>query len=67
MPEKQDKKLEDILRLIELCRSVQSSSVNPFQVDIREKLLTLKKHLPEWKLIDVMLKDSEAHAAARRR
>jgi hypothetical protein len=34
--------------------------VNPFEVDIREKLLMLKKHLPEWKLIDVMLKDSEA-------
>jgi hypothetical protein len=60
LPEKPDKKLEDILRLIELCRSIQSSSVDPFQVDIREKLLTLKKHLPEWKLIDVMLMDSEA-------
>ncbi len=60
MPEKEDKKLEDILRLIELCKSIQSSSVNPFEVDIREKLLMLKKHLPEWKLIDVMLKDSEA-------
>ncbi len=60
MPERQDKKLEDILRLIELCRSVQSSSVDPFQVDIREKLQTLKKHLPDWKLIDVMLMDSEA-------
>jgi hypothetical protein len=60
MPERQDKKLEDILRLIELCRSVQSSSVDPFQIDIREKLETLKKHLPDWKLIDVMLKDSEA-------
>jgi len=29
-------------------------------VDIREKLLVLKRHLPEWGLIDVMLKDSEA-------
>ncbi len=60
MPEKEDKKLEDILRLIELCKSVQSSSVNPFEVDIKEKLMMLKKHLPEWQLIDVMLKDSEA-------
>ena len=65
MPERQpqpqrDKKLEDILRLIELCRSVQSSSVNPFEISIREKLLVLKRHLPEWGLIDVMLKDSEA-------
>ena len=55
-----NKKLEDILRLIELCKAVQSSSVNPFEVDIREKLLMLKKHIPEWKIIDVMLKDSEA-------
>jgi hypothetical protein len=60
LPEKEDKKLEDILRLIELCKSVQSSSLNPFEVDIREKLLMLKKHIPEWKIIDVMLKDSEA-------
>jgi hypothetical protein len=60
LPEKEDKKLEDILRLIELCKSVQSSSVNPFEVDIKEKLMMLKKHLPEWQLIDVMLKDSEA-------
>ena len=29
-------------------------------MNIREKLQTLKKHLPEWKLIDVMLMDSEA-------
>jgi hypothetical protein len=50
------------LRLIELCRNVSSSSVNPFEVDIREKLLVLKKHLPEWDAIDVMLKDSEALA-----
>src|SRR5271155_4599994 len=55
-----DKKLEDILRLIELCKMVQSSSVNPFEVDIREKLLVLKKHLPDWKVIDIMLMDSEA-------
>jgi len=64
MPEREDrdrdKKLEDILRLIELCRTIQSSSVNPFEVDVREKLLVLKKHLPDWDVIDVMLKDSEA-------
>ena len=34
--------------------------MNPFEVDIREKLLVLKKHLPEWKVIDIMLMDSEA-------
>ena len=34
--------------------------MDPFEIDIREKLQTLKKHLPEWKLIDVMLMDAEA-------
>ena len=29
-------------------------------MDIREKLLVLKKHIPDWDVIDVMLKDSEA-------
>jgi hypothetical protein len=55
-----NKKLEDVLRIIELCRNIQTSSVNPFQVDIKEKLLVLKKHFPDWGTIDVMLKDSEA-------
>lgn len=55
-----DKRLEDILRVIELCRSIQASSANPFEVDIREKLLLLKKHLPEWEFLDELLLDSEA-------
>lgn len=54
------KKLEEILRVIELCRSVERSSADPFEVDIREKILLLKKHLPEWKFLDELLLDSEA-------
>ncbi len=34
--------------------------MNPFEVDIKEKLAILKKHLPEWKLLDELLLDSEA-------
>jgi len=60
LSDRQDKKLEDILRLIELCKSVASSSANPFEVNIREKLLILKKQLPEWKFLDELLLDSEA-------
>jgi hypothetical protein len=54
------KKLEDILKVIELCRSVEKSSANPFEVDIREKIRLLKKHLPDWKFLDELLLDSEA-------
>ncbi len=60
MSENRDKKLEEILRLIELCRSVASSSANPFEVNIREKLQILKKRLPDWKFLDELLLDSEA-------
>jgi len=54
------RKTEDLLRVIELCRSVERSSANPFEVDIREKIMLLKKHLPEWKFLDELLLDSEA-------
>lgn len=53
-------RLEDILRVIELCRSVERSSADPFDVDIREKIVLLRKHLPEWKFLDELLLDSEA-------
>jgi len=53
-------RLEDLLRVIELCRSVETSSANPFDVDIKEKILLLKKRLPEWKYLDELLVDSEA-------
>lgn len=53
-------KLEDYLRVIELCRDVESSSANPFDVDIRQKLLILKQRLPELKLLDELLIDAEA-------
>ncbi len=55
-----EKKLEDVLRVIELCRSVESSSANPFDVDIKEKIQLLKDRLPEWKFLDELLVDSEA-------
>ncbi len=53
-------KLDDYLRVIELCRDVETSSANPFDVDIREKILLLKERLPELKLLDELLVDSEA-------
>jgi hypothetical protein len=53
-------KLDDYLRVIELCREVETSSANPFDVNIREKILILKQRLPELKLLDELLVDSEA-------
>jgi hypothetical protein len=53
-------KLDDYLRVIELCHDVETSSANPFDVDIKEKILLLKQRLPELKLLDELLVDSEA-------
>ncbi len=56
----EDKKLEEVLKVIELCRSVESSSANPFDVDIKQKIQLLRERLPEWKLLEDLLVDSEA-------
>ncbi len=39
---------------------MESSSANPFDVDIREKLLILRQRLPELKLLDELLVDAQA-------
>jgi hypothetical protein len=49
-----------VLRVIELCRDVESSSANPFDVDIKQKIELLKQRLPEWKFLTELLIDSEA-------
>lgn len=55
-----ENRLEELLRVIELCRSVETSSANPFDVDIKEKILLLRTRLPEWRFLDELLVDSEA-------
>ena len=39
---------------------MESSSANPFDVDIIEKIRLLRERLPEWKYLDELLIDSEA-------
>ncbi|MBI3841370.1 MAG: hypothetical protein HY297_05410 [Thaumarchaeota archaeon] len=56
----ESKRLEDILRVIELCRDVENSSANPFDVDIKDKIRLLRERLPEWRFLDELLLDSEA-------
>ncbi len=55
-----NKSIEDILRVIELCRSIRLSSADPFEVDIKEKINILRKLLPEYKFLDELLLDAEA-------
>jgi hypothetical protein len=53
-------KLEDLLRVISLCESIKSSSADPFEIDIREKIEILRRHLPEWRFLEDLTLDSEA-------
>jgi len=53
-------KLEELLKIIELCRVIEAQGVDPFEVDVKKSLLTLKKYLPDLKLIDELLLDAEA-------
>ena len=51
---------EDLLRIIDLCKVVENKSLDPFNVNIKKSIKTLKTHLPEWELLDELLLDSEA-------
>ncbi len=52
--------LEDLLRIVEICRLVERRGIDPFEVDVRSSLNKLKKYLPRLKLLDELLLDAEA-------
>ncbi|MCP8318219.1 MAG: hypothetical protein L6N95_00135 [Candidatus Methylarchaceae archaeon HK01B] len=52
--------LEDLLRIVEICRVVERRGVDPFEVDVKSSLERLKKYLPHLKLLDELLLDAEA-------
>jgi hypothetical protein len=51
---------EELARIINLCQSIRTKSDDPFLVDIPQKLLILKRILPNWKALDDLLMDAEA-------
>ncbi len=51
---------EDLLRIIDLCQVVETRGTDPFEIDVRRSIETLKTHLPEWRLLDELLLDVEA-------
>jgi hypothetical protein len=52
--------VEYLLRLIDLCRVVGTRGTDPFQVDIEASLKILRRRLPDWRLLDELLLDSDA-------
>jgi hypothetical protein len=50
---------ERLLRIISLCAVVESKGVDPFEVEVQEILETLRKYLPNWKVLDDFVLDTE--------
>lgn len=49
-----------ILRIIDLCRTIERRQADPFEVKVLELLDLLRKHLPLWKLPEEFCLDAEA-------
>ena len=51
---------EEILKIISLCEAVKTGGLNPFEVDVREKLELLRRYLPYWETLEELINDVEA-------
>ncbi len=51
---------DDLLRLIQFCKTVQSADIDPFDLDVKKSLSILKAYIKRWKSIDDLLLDGEA-------
>lgn len=58
MPSEDDR--ERLLRIVSLCIDVERRGANPFEVEVKEVLNTLKKYLPRWEALDDFILDAEA-------
>jgi hypothetical protein len=61
LPEREQKKLgrEKLQRIIETCKSIEGRALDPFLIDIKENIDTVKKYFPEWKIPEDLCLDAE--------
>jgi hypothetical protein len=61
LSEREIKKLgrEKLQQIVDTCKSIGERSLDPFLVDIKENLDTVKKYFPEWNIPDDLCLDSE--------
>ena len=50
---------ERLQSIIEMCKSVEERSLDPFQIDADEILDIIRKYFPEWKLPEDLCLDAE--------
>lgn len=53
-------KPDELFRLINFCKTIQEEGTDPFDLDVKKFLETLKHYLKKWKRIDDLLLDAEA-------
>lgn len=53
-------KIEDLIRIVEMCKIVENKGLDPFEVEVKKSLEKLRDYLPDWKLLDELLIDAEA-------
>ena len=55
-------KFEELFRLLNFCKTVQTEGTDPFDVDVKKFLATLNRYHSKWKSLDDLLLDAEALA-----
>jgi hypothetical protein len=61
LSEREQKKLgrEKLQRIIDTCKTVEGRSLDPFLIDVKENVDTVKKYFPEWKIPEDLCLDAE--------
>jgi hypothetical protein len=61
LPQRGQKKLgrEKLQRIIETCKSIEGHSLDPFLIDVKENIDTVRKYFPEWKIPEDLCLDAE--------
>ena len=55
-------KFDELFRLLNFCRTIQTEGTDPFDLDVKKFLETLKHYNKKWKSLDDLLLDAEAIA-----
>jgi hypothetical protein len=50
---------EKLLRIIEMCKSVEDRSLDPFLIDVNDIISTVKEYFPEWEIPEDLILDAE--------
>jgi hypothetical protein len=59
-------RFEELFRVLNFCRTVETEGTDPFDVDVKKYLATLRRYQPKWHSRDALLLDAETLAELAR-